>query len=461
MPKNPLKTSDSNFKLIIENMVDGLFTVDENCTITYWNKAAEEILGYTQNEIVGKKCDFLNSPTCMGLKLANKEGKCALFTKGRVVRKRCIVKAKDGKEKHLLKNAQLIRDKNNKITGGIENIVDITEQIEKEQEIALLREKLKGKSSFHKIIGNHFTMQNIYSLVELAKDSSASVLITGESGTGKELVAHAIHHSSSRKKKPLVKVNCAAFAETLLESELFGHVKGAFTDAIKDRKGRFEEAIGGTIFLDEIGDIPLDLQVKLLRVLQEKEIEKVGDNRPVKVDVRIIAATNKDIPLLINSNRFREDLYYRINVIPIKIPPLRERRTDIPLLIDHFIKQFNTETGRQIVACDKKTLSQLMNYDWPGNVRELENTIEFAFVTCRTDCIRTMNIPEQIKATAPKTSRHSSREKDRETDKYDILQALKVTKGNKTRAAEILGFSRITLWKKMNKLGLTDKPINI
>ncbi len=205
MTKNLLTESKANFQQILENMVDGLFTVDKNCVITYWNKAAEDIFGYKKKEIIGKKCDYLNSPTCMGSKLADKNGKCSLFANGKVVRKRCIYNTKDGAVKHLLKNAQLLKDKDNNIIGGIENIVDITDQVEKEHEIALLREKLKGKSSFYKIIGNHFTMQNIYSLVELAKDSSASVLITGESGTGKELVAHAIHHSSNRKKKAICK----------------------------------------------------------------------------------------------------------------------------------------------------------------------------------------------------------------------------------------------------------------
>ncbi|MCP4716107.1 MAG: sigma-54-dependent Fis family transcriptional regulator, partial [Deltaproteobacteria bacterium] len=279
-----------------------------------------------------------------------------------------------------------------------------------------------------------------------------SVLITGESGTGKELVAQAIHHASHRHDQPFVKVNCAALAESLLESELFGHVKGSFTDAIRDRIGRFEEAHGGTIFLDEIGDLPLNTQVKLLRVLQEKEFERVGDNRSIKVDVRIIAATHKDIPQLILEGGFREDFYYRINVIPISVPPLRERKTDIPLLLDHFIRRFCDETGKHIIACDQKTLDLLMNYNWPGNVRELENAIEFAFVTCCSQQIRMHNIPEQVRVQSP--AQHIKPQGQGGSEREQILQMLKAAHGNKTRAAEMLGYSRVTLWKKIKKLDL-------
>ncbi len=437
-------------------MVDGLFTVDSNRVITYWNKAAEKMLGYKKNEVVGKTCDVLNSPNCMSFRREAKDGKCALFTAGKIVRKRCMVTAKNGSSRYLLKNARVLKDKQGKIIGGVENIIDITEQVEKEHEIQQLRRELKGRSSFCKIIGSHYAMQNIYELVDLAKDSNAIVLINGESGTGKELVAHAIHQSSSRRNGPFVKVNCAALAESLLESELFGHVKGAFTDAIRDRKGRFEEAHGGTIFLDEIGDLPASVQVKLLRVLQDKEIERVGDNRSIRVDVRIIAATLKNLQKLIDLGQFREDLYYRINVIPMNIPPLRTRKTDIPLLIDHFMNKFRQETGKHITACDKSVVDALIKYDWPGNVRELENTIEYAFVTCRTDTIKTHNLPEHIVNSMQLGGAKSSSGKNKGDEKIRVMKALEMARGNKTKAAQLLGLSRVGLWKKIKKHKISE-----
>jgi len=441
-----------NYEAIIENMVDGLFTVDPNLTITSWNKAAEEILGYTREEVLGKPCTFLESPTCMSYIANSKSCKCALFEKGTVVRKRCIVVAKNGETKHLIKNARLLRDTNGGIIGGVESIVDVTELVKKEQEIDQLKRKLKGKTSYYEIIGNHHTMLNLYELIDLAQNSSASVLIGGESGTGKEIIAHAIHRSSRRSDGPFVKVNCAALAESLLESELFGHVKGAFTDAVRDRKGRFEAAHGGTIFLDEIGDLPLSVQIKLLRVLQEKTVERVGENRPVTVDVRVIAATHRDLPRLIQEGTFREDLYYRLNVLPVRVPPLRERKTDIPLLLEHFLKKFREETGKYITGCDQGALDSIMRYPWPGNVRELENAIEYAFVTCRGDKIKAPNLPAHLgqysalEAGGPQTMEGAAE------GKAAILSALEKTGGNKTKAARLLGCSRVALWKKMKRL---------
>jgi two-component system response regulator HydG len=441
---------------LIEHMVDGLFTVDCNRVITYWNKAAERILGYRKKEVVGKTCDVLNSPNCMSFRREAKDGKCALFTAGKIDRKRCMVTAKNGSSRYLLKNARVLKDKQGRVIGGVENIIDITEQVEKEHEIQQLRRELKGRCSFCKIVGSHYTMQNIYELIDLAKDSNATVLIYGESGTGKELVAHAIHQSSSRRNGPFVKVNCAALTESLLESELFGHVKGAFTDAIRDRKGRFEEAHGGTIFLDEIGDLPLSVQVKLLRVLQDKVIERVGDNRPIKVDVRIIAATLKNLQKLIDLGQFREDLYYRLNVIPISVPPLRSRKTDIPLLIEHFTNKFRQETGKQISSCDKNVVDMFLRYTWPGNIRELENTLEYAFVTCRTDTIKTHNLPEHIVNSVQLAGANQASGKNKNEEKIRVMKALEMTRGNKTKAAQLLGLSRVGLWKKIKKYNLSE-----
>ena len=453
--KKRIETLDA-YNFIIDNMVDGLFTVDNNRIITFWNKAAEELLGFKKEEVIGKRCDFLESPTCMGSVMHKKDGKCSLFTKGRVDRKRCIVTAKDGSKIYLLKNARLLKDEQGKIVGGVENIVDISHQVAQEKEINLLRKEMRGRTCFLKIIGTHYKMQEIYDLIELAKESNSSVMIYGESGTGKELIAHALHYSSQRAKQPFIKVNCAALAETLLESELFGHVKGAFTDAFRDRRGRFEEAHGGTIFLDEIGDLPMSVQTKLLRVLQEKVIEKVGDNQPVKIDARIVAATNKDLQSLIGKGKFREDLFYRVNVIPVKVPPLREKKTDIPLLVEHFIEKFSRATGKCVVRCAQDALNVLMKYDWPGNIRELENTIEYAFVTCRSDTIKIHHLPEQINSSRQAAQLQNLRRGNEVDEKTRIVKTLEITGGNRTKAAAMLGLSRVALWKKMKKHNMQE-----
>ena len=433
--------------LIIENMVDGLFTVDADCTITYWNKAAEDMLGYSRDEVIGRTCDVLKSPSCMQSRNADPNGKCRLFSEGKIVRRRCMVLAKDGGKRFIIKNAQLLRDAQGGVIGGVENIVDITDQVNQEQQVHQLRRQLKGRTSYCKLIGSHYSMQKIYELVELAKHSTASVLILGESGSGKELVAHAIHQASDRSAGPFVTVNCAALAESLLESELFGHIKGAFTDAIRDRKGRFEEASGGSIFLDEIGDMPLSVQIKLLRVLQEKIIERVGDNRQVNVDVRIIAATHTNLPQLIRERTFREDLYYRLNVIPVRIPPLRERKTDLPQLIEHFLGKHACDSGLCMMKCSREALAVLMQYDWPGNVRELENVVEYAIVTARGEEISTENLPDHLLQL--RAAEKSCDERER------IEVAMKRAGGKKAEAAAILGCSRVTLWKKLKHYGIT------
>ena len=257
-----------------------------------------------------------------------------------------MIKAKDGSIKYVLKHANVLKDDHGEIIGGVENIVDITEQVEAER-LPHPRHQSRDITSLHNIVGAHDKMRELYEMIDLAKDTTASVIIYGESGTGKEMVAQAIHYLGERRSSPFIPVHCAALAESVLESELFGHVKGAFTGAISDRKGRFEEAHGGTIFLDEIGDLPLSIQVKLLRFLQEKEIARVGDNKHIKVDARIISATHKNLNKLIADGQFREDLFYRLNVIPIMVPSLRVRKNDIPLLVDHFLKKFSQEAGKR------------------------------------------------------------------------------------------------------------------
>ena len=319
--------------------------------------------------------------------------------------------------------------------------------------ITSLRHELDIEESFERLIGKSAVMQQVFDLIRSAADSEAPVAIYGESGTGKELAAAAIHRLGGRSEGPFVKVNCAALNESLLESELFGHVKGAFTGADRHRKGRFEAANGGDIFLDEIGDIPLSTQVKLLRVLQEKEIEKVGDHKPLTIDVRVITATNKDLKVLMEEGSFREDLYYRVGVIPIYLPPLRERREDIPLLIDAFINRIRLRSRKNIVGMEEEALERLVNYDWPGNIRELINAIEYAFVICTGDEIKKNNFPPNIngKSRYPLGQRPKKGRRTNSEQKEVLLDALKKTGGNKSEAAKILGISRVTLWKRLKE----------
>jgi transcriptional regulator with PAS, ATPase and Fis domain len=294
-------------------------------------------------------------------------------------------------------------------------------------------------------------MQQVFDLISSASQSEAPVIIYGDSGTGKELVASAIHKLGVRRKGPFIKVNCAALSESLLESELFGHVKGAFTGADRTRMGRFEAANGGDIFLDEIGDLPLATQVKLLRVLQEKEIEKVGDHRPITIDVRILAATNKDLYRLMEEGHFREDLYYRIGVIPIILPPLQERREDIPLLVETFINRIRLKTDKPISGMSREALDVLFGYDWPGNVRELINVIEYSFVLCHEGEIMPHHLPAKVTGTRPSVSprRRAVKKQSDDVERKRILDALAATGGNQSKAAEILGISRVTLWKRL------------
>jgi transcriptional regulator with PAS, ATPase and Fis domain len=362
-----------------------------------------------------------------------------------------MIKAKDGSIKYVIKNANVLKNDHGEIIGGVENIVDITEQ-----EQAHLRNQSQDISSLHNLVGASDKMQELYEMIELAKDITASVIIYGESGTGKEMVAQAIHYLGGRRSSPFISVHCAALAESVLESELFGHVKGSFTGAISDRKGRLEEAHGGTIFLDEIGDLPLSIQVKLLRFLQEKEITRVGDNKHITVDARIISATHKDLNKLIADGHFREDLFYRLNVIPIMLPSLRVRKTDIHLLVDHFLKKFSRDTGKLILTCDQQTMDILSSYAWPGNVRELENAIHYAVVTCKGDSLQPNNLPEQIvKYVLFDEKRAYTVDDIRE--KEHIENALEMAGGKMIKAAKILGYSRVTLWKKVKQFNIDRK----
>ncbi len=335
------------------------------------------------------------------------------------------------------------------------------EQLRRENQ--LLRREVQREYSFENIVSKNAKMKEIFEVIKKVAPYKSTILIMGESGTGKELVARALHYNSDRAKNPFVAVNCGAIPENLLESELFGHVKGAFTDAIRTKRGLFEEADGGTLFLDEIGELPPQLQVKLLRVLQEGEIRRVGESRPIKVDVRIISATVKDLTREVNEGRFRDDLFYRLNVLPIHIPPLRERREDIPLLIDHFIKKFTQSTNKKVVGIDSKALEVLMNYRWSGNVRELENTIERAVVLADGENIMLENLPPEIREfkeevlTLPvDEEEYSIKKASRILETNLIKKALKKTKGNHTRAARLLEISHRALLYKIKEYGIEE-----
>jgi len=321
-----------------------------------------------------------------------------------------------------------------------------------ETRLAHLERELSARRHLHGLVGESPPMQELYKLIERLAEVESTVLITGESGTGKELVAEAIHHTGRRSKGPLVKVNCAALTESLLESELFGHVKGSFTGAVADRAGRFKAADGGTIFLDEIGDISPGLQVRLLRVLQNKEIERVGDAVPQRVDVRVIAATNRNLPQLIAAGKFREDLYYRLRVVEVHIPPLRERTTDIPLLTRHFLDKLGARVGRTIEEVTREAMERFLAYDWPGNVRELEHTLERAMIVADSDMITTRDLTPELR-----DGSNAAESADAVPDgsvRVRIEQALARTGGNRTEAARALGWSRRTFYRRLTECGL-------
>lgn len=430
---------------VFETMRDGLMVVDKEGTVVLFNRAAEEITGYRKEEIIGKKSSILN---CEPNSPDSEQPNTQLEEFGAIYNKECWIRSGDGRTVHLLKNVVSARDDQGEIIGTVESMTDITSLYKKEMELQGLKQELRQEYWFMGLLGKSVPMQRLYEHIRNAAGSEAPVLIYGESGAGKNLVAHALHTLSRRKEGPFVQMNCAALNEQLLESELFGHKKGAFTGAVSDRIGRFEAAHDGSIFLDEIGDMPMSMQVKLLRVLEEKVVEHVGDHKPIPVNIRLISATNKDLNHLIQSGKFREDLLYRINSIIIKVPPLRDRSDDIPLIAFHYLKKISSVNNKEIRSISPPAMEILINFPWPGNVRRLINALEHSAVTCKTDTIEVHDLPDYLtyeKKTEPGDSRI-------ETER--IRTALSLHKGNKTLAAKDLGISRVTLWKKLKALGL-------
>jgi two-component system, NtrC family, response regulator HydG len=442
------------WKTIVDTLQDGLLVVDANGRIVAANPAAERVTGYTAEELVGKSCRVLN---CTGCKIIGKGPGaqwCGLFARGAIHEKKCLITNKDRRSIHILKSAAVLRDEAGQLIGAVETLTDITEKIRQQQEITSLRQTFHLDEGYHGILGKSQVMLNLFEMIENVAQSDTPVMIQGESGSGKELVARAVHRASGRGDKPYVKVNCAALNENLLESELFGHVKGAYTGADRTRIGRFEAAHEGTIFLDEVGDIPAAIQVKLLRVLEERRIERVGDNRSIPVDVRVVTATHKDLEDLIRQGLFREDLYFRINVFPLTCPPLAGRSEDIPLIAQSFIRRNAVSTGKKILGLTPEALEAFTRYDWPGNVRELRNAIEYAFVLCHSGGIGIQHLPPRI--VQGKVDRELACKLDPacDRDRDDLIDILRRADGNQSKAAEMLGVSRVTVWKRMKKYGI-------
>jgi len=440
------------WETVVENLADGLMIVDPEGKIVYANQSLEEITGYAREELVGQSCQLLKCDTCRGLRPRSPDKRCDLFTRGSFKRIKCVLIRKDGRPLPFLKNASVIRDGSGRIVGGVETFTDLTEILSRDQVISYLRQELDKKAEgFHGLLGRSPAMLQLFELLTGAAHSDAPVVLYGESGTGKELAASALHRLSPRSPGPFIRVNSAALNESLLESELFGHVKGAFTGADRNRMGRFEASHRGSIFLDEIGDMPLSTQAKLLRALQEKVIEKVGDHRPIPVDVRIITATNQDLERLMKQGRFREDLFFRINVIPIHLPPLRDRREDIPFLVDHFIEKSASKIQKKINGLSRAALEMLMNYSWPGNVRELINVIDYALVLCPGGQIQPDHLPAMLQRQGlrPAAGRERPGEGSGADEREMLLQALSQAGGRKAEAARLLGISRVTLWKRL------------
>ncbi len=457
---------------IIDTMADGLFTLDLRGKITSWNKAMERISGYPAKEAMGRGCSLLECSQCYGRKCPADVNKCGVMKHGRTEAKKCFIRHKEGYDVSVIKNARLARDENGQILGVVETITDLTELNAMKEKIEETQMKLKNSYQMGNILGKSAVMHNVFDAIRAAARSRATILIQGESGTGKELVAGAIHYKGFSPDRPMVIVNCSALSETLLESELFGHVKGAFTGAHKDRQGRFEEADKGTIFLDEIGELTPYIQVKLLRVLQEREIERVGDSRKRKIDIRIITATHQNLYDLVKQGKFREDLYYRLKVFPIHVPPLRERREDIPLLVNHFIEKGNKRESKNIKGISPDALKKFMKYPFPGNIRELENAIEHAFVICDSGRISLKDLPVEIINNAA-TSRivqnqfagnnqeqqgFTTSMQNQAVTKEILLSLLDECGWNKARVARRIGKSRTSVWKYMKKWNIPLQP---
>lgn len=427
---------------ILDSITEGVFTVDREWRISSFNRAAEKITGIPRERAIGKPCkDILRADIC--------EGRCALASTMKsgkpVVSKNITILDDKGRQKPISITTALLKDATGKIIGGVETFRDLSK-------IEELRKEIRRQYEVADIISHNHRMQDLFGVLPDIARSPSTVLIEGESGTGKELFAHAVHRLSGRAKKPFIAVNCGALPDTLLESELFGYKAGAFTDAKRDKLGRFAAAEGGTLFLDEIGDISPALQVRLLRFLQERTYEPLGAVAPVRSDVRIVAATHRNLAELVKTGSFREDLFYRINIVKLVIPPLRDRLEDLPLLVDHFIDRFNMLQNKNITGIRDDALACLMSHDFPGNVRELENLIERAFIMCREGNIQREHLPDTVCGTSAPDGENAGSFK--QVEATFMMNALRQHGWNRTKTAKALGMHKTTLFRKIKALGL-------
>ncbi|MDY6881106.1 MAG: sigma 54-interacting transcriptional regulator [Thermodesulfobacteriota bacterium] len=434
--------------IILESISDGVFTVDHDWIITSFNRGAEEITGVPRERALGKHCwEVFRSNMCetrCALRRTMKEKKPFANTSTYIVNseKRRIPVAV---------STSLLKDENGRVLGGVETFRDMSVVEE-------LRKELDARYELGDMVSRSPSMHRIFGILPQIAESDSTVLIQGETGTGKELLARAIHGLSPRKERPFIAINCGAFPDTLLESELFGYKAGAFTNAIKDKPGRFAVAEGGTILLDEIGDLSPAFQARLLRVLQERTFQPLGDVKSVKADVRIIAASNKDLSELVLSGAFRQDLFYRVNVVRLDLPPLRERKEDIPILVKHFISKLNRLRGKSLKGISEEALVRIMSYDYPGNIRELENTIEHAFALCPEGHIEPHVLPEIFRVSLSMPGQHGKINTALQSvEAQVILDALRRNKYNRLKAAHELGIHKSTLFRKIKALSI-DLP---
>jgi PAS domain S-box-containing protein len=430
--------------VILDSINDGVFTVDQEWRITSFNRAAERITGVQRQQAIGRPC-------CEVFRASICETACALrqtLATGRpVVNKAVYILDAKGNRLPISISTAAFKDGNGKTIGGAETFRDLSLAED-------LRRELEAECSFAEIVGRSAAMRQVFQVLPQIAESDSTVLIEGASGAGKELFARAIHKLSRRRGKRLVALNCGALPDTLLESELFGYKAGAFTDARQDKLGRFASAEGGTLFLDEIGDISPAMQARLLRVLQERVYEPLGSVAPVKTDVRIIAATNKDLGKLVRKGALRKDLFYRIHVIRVALPSLRDRREDIPLLVEHFIAKFNRLQGKDVVGVSDEVLARLMEHDYPGNVRELENIIEHVFVLCRGVLLEMAHLPPPLRGAGEATSPNIAGMTLEAMERFLIANALQRHNGNRAAAARQLGINPSTLFRKLKSLNL-------